>query len=334
MRLKWLVPLLCIFFVLTGCGPKDSKDVMSDLADRSTHLDSYLSHGTMTIYNGQDPQTIEIEVWYQKPNLYRVALTNTKKHITQILLKNKQGVYVLTPHLKKSFRFQSDWPANSGQIYLYQSILRNVLNDPKRQFTASKNEYRFDVTTNNNYHQAWVKQQIWLDQDYLPKKVNILDENNQVMVGVKYDKFKLNASFDQDAFDMDRNLRGMPSNAKQTMAELNQPLSAVTPGYLPKGSQLLDEETIHGIDGPVVVMRFLAKHPFTLTERKAKAKEVSISLTGTPIDLQDGEGVWMSFLGQKHLSWTDNNIDFELVGNYPMSEMEEIADSIGGQPAK
>jgi outer membrane lipoprotein-sorting protein len=330
---KWTA-VLCLFFLLTACGPKDSNDVIADLTDRSQHLDSYTSHGTMTINNGQEPQTIDIEVWYQKPNFYRVALTNTKKNITQILLKNKNGVYVLTPHLKKSFRFQSDWPMNSGQIYLYQSILQNVIMDAKRQFTNDKNDYRFDIATANDYHRTWVKQQIWLDHDYLPKRVNILDENNKVMVQVKYDKFKLDTNFDKDAFEMERNLRGLPENSKQTFADSQQRLSAVTPGYLPKGSRLVDEETIKGSQGDVVVMRFMGKQPFTLTQRLAKSKEVSTSLKGDPIDLHDAEAVWMTFATQQHLSWTADGKDYELVGNISLDEMKKIADSVANQAEK
>jgi outer membrane lipoprotein-sorting protein len=333
LQVKW-VGALCLFLLLTACGPKDSKDVISDLTDRSEHLESYTSHGTMTINNGQEPQTIDIEVWYQKPNMYRVALTNTKKHITQILLKNKNGVYVLTPHLKKSFRFQSDWPLNSGQIYLYQSILQNVITDPKRQFSAEKSDYRFDVATNNDYHRTWVKQQIWLDRDYLPKRVNILDENNQVMVQLKYDLFKLNTSFDKDAFEMERNLRGLPETSKQTMADSQQTLSAVTPGYLPKGSRLVDEETIQGSQGPIVIMRFMGKQPFTLTQRLVKSKEVSTSMKGDPIDLHDAAGVWMKFATQQHLSWTVDGKDFELIGNIPLEEMKKIANSVDNQTEK
>lgn len=333
MLTKW-TGVLCLLLLLTACGPKDSKDVIEDLTDRSQHLESYSSHGTMTINNGQEPQSIDIEVWYQKPNLYRVALTNTKKNITQILLKNKNGVYVLTPHLKKSFRFQSDWPLNSGQIYLYQSILQNVITDPKRQFHTENSDYRFEVATNNDYHRTWVKQQIWLDRDYLPKRINILDENNQVMVQVKYDKFKLDTTFDKDAFEMERNLQGLPENTKQTIADTPKTLSAVTPGYLPNGSRLVDEETIQGIYGPIVVMRFMGKQPFTLTQRLAKAKEVSTSMKGSPIGLNEAQGVLMKFSKQQHLSWTVEGKDFELVGNISAEEMQKIANSVLNQTEK
>jgi outer membrane lipoprotein-sorting protein len=333
VRLKW-AGILCLLLVLTACGPKDSEDVIEDLADRSQHLKSYRSHGTMTIHNGQQPQAIDIEVWYQKPNLYRVALTNPKKNITQILLKNSNGVYVLTPHLKKSFRFQSDWPANSGQVYLYQSILQNVIADQKRQFHKEKNDYKFEVAANSDFHRTWVKQQIWLDKNYLPKQVNILDENNRVMVQVKYDQFKLDPKFDKDAFETQRNLQASTSDSKETIANIPQTLSAVTPGYLPSGSRLVDEETVKGAHGDVVIMRFTGKQPFTLTQRLAASKEVSTSMLGEPVDLSDATGVWMTFMDQPHLSWTADGKDFELIGKLPKHEMQKIANSIANQTEK
>jgi outer membrane lipoprotein-sorting protein len=333
VRLKW-AGILCLLLVLTACGPKDSEDVVEDLADRSQHLTSYRSHGTMIIHNGQQPQVIDMEVWYKKPNLYRVALTNPKKNITQILLKNQNGVYVLTPHLKKSFRFQSDWPANSGQVYLYQSILQNVIADQKRQFSKENNNYKFEVAANSEFHRTWVKQQIWLDKDYFPKQVNILDENNRVMVQVKYDQFKLDPKFDKDAFETQRNLQASTSDSKETLANMPQTLSAVTPGYLPSGSRLVDEETIKGANGDVVIMRFSGKQPFTLTQRLAVSKEVSTSMLGEPVDLSDATGVWMTFVDQPHLSWTADGKDFELIGNLPKDEMQKIANSLANQTEK
>src|SRR5690625_5969794 len=54
-----------------------------------------------------------------KKDLYRVALTNPEDEKgSQVILKNEDGVFVLTPALDKSFKFQTDWPENSSQPYL------------------------------------------------------------------------------------------------------------------------------------------------------------------------------------------------------------------------
>src|SRR5690606_26064441 len=116
----------------------------------------------------------EVEVWYKKPHYYRVSLKNTKKDVTQILLRNDEGVYVLTPHLEKSFRFQSDWPENGGQVYLYQSLLNSIIDDTSRKMIPSEKTYQFEVLADYSQNQAMNKQRIWLDKDYHPEKVEVL----------------------------------------------------------------------------------------------------------------------------------------------------------------
>ncbi len=62
-----------------------------------------------------------------------------KKDQSQIILRNEEGVFVLTPALNKSFRFQSDWPQNSSQAYLYESLVRDILQD-KKNLTFEKTD--------------------------------------------------------------------------------------------------------------------------------------------------------------------------------------------------
>ncbi len=46
-----------------------------------------------------------------------------------MILKNDDGVYVLTPALNKSFKFQSEWPENSSQAYLFESLVKDITED-------------------------------------------------------------------------------------------------------------------------------------------------------------------------------------------------------------
>src|SRR5690554_6083212 len=146
-RITWvLVIVLCVVMVLAGCGKKDVGGVVKDIEQVANDLESYKAKGSMLLHTGQQPLEYQVEVWYQNPHYYRIALTNVKKDITQIVLRNDDGVFVLTPHLKKSFRFQSDWPDHQGQVYLYQTLIASILKDDQRQFTADdENEsYVFD----------------------------------------------------------------------------------------------------------------------------------------------------------------------------------------------
>ncbi|SMO88974.1 outer membrane lipoprotein-sorting protein [Melghirimyces algeriensis] len=336
-RLIWvLTVVLASVLALSGCGEKTPEQVVSDLSKRSEKMKGYKSKAKMVIHSGTSPQEYDVEVWYKKPHFYRVALKNTKKDVTQILLRNDEGVFVLTPHLEKSFRFQSDWPENGGQVYLYQSLLNSVIDDSAREMTSSEKGYQFEVAANYSQNLAMNKQRIQMDKDYRPQKVEVSNEEGKVIVEVEFNEFESNASFDKDAFDMERNMNGAASRSipsgsvekEKSQSKKKEEIEAVTPDWVPSGSELTDETTVNTPDGKSVIMRYQGKKPFTLTQKKPKAVEASLPLMGKPLDLGYTTGVLLNTDNKKKLSWTCNGIDFELIGELSEQEMWKIARSV------
>ncbi|MFH5181206.1 DUF4367 domain-containing protein [Paenibacillus sp. TAB 01] len=217
-RFTWVIALvMCLSLVLAGCGKKDAGSVVKDLDGVMNKLQSYQGSGKMVLHTGQEPQEYQVEVWYQNPHYYRISLTNAKKDITQIVLRNDDGVFVLTPHLNKSFRFQSDWPENQGQVYLYQSLVQSILMDNDRQFTVDPNAYVFDVLANYQ-NGSLARQKIWLDKkSYAPQKVEVSDQESNVMVMVDFTQFEFGKKFEKDSFDMQRNMTSWNIQSLPTM---------------------------------------------------------------------------------------------------------------------
>ncbi|CAM4379866.1 outer membrane lipoprotein-sorting protein [Paenibacillus xylanexedens] len=216
--------VLVLSVLLAACGKKDAAAVVKDLNEVVGEMESYQGAGVMTLHTGDTPQQYKVEVWHQKPSYYRIALTNAKKDVTQIVLRNDEGVFVLTPSQNKSFRFQSNWPDNQGQVYLYETLIRSITGDTTRQFADEKESYVFDVAANYNTH-ALVRQKIWLNKsDYAPKQVEVSDSNANVVVDVKFDSFKFGTEFEKDAFDMQRNMTAATKEGGQTGTD-----SGVTP---------------------------------------------------------------------------------------------------------
>lgn len=216
--------VLVLSALLAACGKKDAAAVVKDLNEVVGEMESYQGAGVMTLHTGDTPQQYKVEVWHQKPSYYRIALTNAKKDVTQIVLRNDEGVFVLTPSQNKSFRFQSNWPDNQGQVYLYETLIRSITGDTTRQFADEKESYVFDVAANYNTH-ALVRQKIWLNKsDYAPKQVEVSDSNANVVVDVKFDSFKFGTEFEKDAFDMQRNMTAATEEGGKTGTD-----SGVTP---------------------------------------------------------------------------------------------------------
>ncbi|MFD2115667.1 outer membrane lipoprotein carrier protein LolA [Paenibacillus yanchengensis] len=210
-RMTWTAAIvLSIVLLLAACGKKDAESVVKDLDKLMNTMESYQGSGTMTLHSGEQPQTYDVEVTYQQPHNYRIKLTNEQKNVTQIILKNDDGVFVLTPKLNKVFRFQSDWPQNQGQVYLYQTLLQSIVVDGSRQFETSDKEYVFDVMANYN-NGTFSRQKIWLNKDdYRPLQVEVSDTNAKVMVDVKFTAFEFDAKLDPAMFDTDANMKEGP----------------------------------------------------------------------------------------------------------------------------
>jgi outer membrane lipoprotein-sorting protein len=350
-RITWtLAMVMCVVIVLAGCGKKDVSDVVADLDKTMNKLESYEGAGTMILHTGIKPQEYSVDVWYQSPSYYRIALKNATKDVTQIVLKNDEGVFVLTPQLNKSFRFQSDWPEKQGQAYLYHTLIQSILQDKNRQFTTEGNAYVFDVVSNLQNH-SLVRQRIWLDKkDYAPWRMEASDAESNVLLEVKFSSFVFNKKFDEDSFDMERNMLGYELQSVATMGEddgtvegastntgtkdvSNQSFGILIPSYLPEGvvSRGISDITLAGEAG--ILLRYEGEYSFTLLEARPTERAVS-ALSGTMIDL----GFTMATLlgdEKKTLTWMDQGVEFRLsTGDLPEEEMIKVAQSLEDQVGK
>ncbi|TCM87965.1 outer membrane lipoprotein-sorting protein [Paenibacillus sp. BK033] len=226
-RMTWAAAILLVFsLVLSACGKKDAESVVKELDKVVSNMESYQGTGTMKLHTGQQELTYNVEVSYQKPHYYRIKLTNAEKDITQIVLRNDDGVFVLTPRLNKVFRFQSDWPQNQGQVYLYQTLIQSILTDNSRQFAVDDKSYVFDVMANYN-NGTLARQKIWLNKsDYKPVQVQVSDANASVMVQVDFTSFEFGPSFDKTTFETEANMQSSPSSGgtsdQPTLADPDQ----------------------------------------------------------------------------------------------------------------
>lgn len=354
-KLRWMwAVLLGLVVLMAGCGKKDAGEVASDLEKVMDELVSYQGKGTMTLHTTQQPQAYSVEIWYQAPHYYRVALTNEGKDVTQIVLKNDDGVFVLTPHLNKSFRFQSTWPEKHGQAYMYHTLAESILRDENRQFTTEDDAYVFDVVSNLQ-NRSLKRQRIWLSKDnYAPIRMQAMDENARVLLEMKFDSFRFNAKFDDDSFDMERNMTGyqlqfMPAldgedgrasdgsgEAEVSGTGGGAAFGILYPAYLPEGVTLKDVNELNIGDGPGILLRYEGTYPFTLTEVRPKDRAVSAA-TGTVVDLDLGFAVGVLLEGDswQTLSWIHDGIEFRLSSaEMPYDEMVKIAQSMEGQVGK
>lgn len=121
---------------------------------------------------------------------------------------------MVTPSLNKSFKFQSDWPYNNSQVYLLSSLLDDIVNDEERLFEKTDEGYIFTSTVNYPNNEKLVNQQVILGDDYLPKKVSVMDKDGNVQIKMEFNKIDLKTQFNETYFDLDSILDTKNSSVK------------------------------------------------------------------------------------------------------------------------
>ena len=321
---------------LVACGEKSQEDVIGNLEKKLSDMSGYKAKATMTLQTGKEPQQYEVEIWHQADSYYRVALTNEAKDQSQIILRNDDGVFVLTPSLNKSFRFQSDWPKNNSQFYLYDSLIADILTDAERTFTANENHYVFQ--TNTNYQNKNLStQEIALNKkDLTPATIKIMNHDFEVLVEVRFTEFDLNASFGEGDFDMDRNMTGSQMGDVPTMAEEKQELVVHYPMYEgPAGTELTSSKTLKTKDGEKIVLTYGGgEHSFTLIQEVSRSVPASTLMNVSRGELVD-LGFTVGVMTDESVMWSYNGIDFLLASkDLSNEEMMAIARSVYGVQEK
>lgn len=325
---------ITLLIVLTACGEKSEEAVLKALDEQVEKVESYKMNAKMTFETGEEPQEYNVEIWHEKPRYYRIKLENENKEQSQIILRNDDGVFVLTPALNKSFRFQSEWPENNSQIYLYESLVNDVLNDSERLYIAEDKDYIF--TTKTNYqNKNFSQQEITFNKKSLaPKMIKVMDQDANVLITAQFSNVEFNPEFDKDAFEMERNMTGAKLDIP-TMSSSDESTSILYPLYTAE-TTLTDEQEVTQGDGKQVVMTYTNDdHSFTLIQKKAEAAiEASAPVQfvhGEPVDL----GFTIGVLTGDTISWTYDGMEFLLASaDLDEEEMVAIARSVQGLPSK
>ena len=130
-----------LLFTCVACDKKDDKDYKKELIEYSSNLTKYSLEAQMKVVKAEGNVEFLVNVDYLEPNFYKVRLQNKANNNVQVILKNPDGVFVITPALNKQFQFNSDWPLNSSHAYLFQSIVKDITNDPEASFTIDEDSY-------------------------------------------------------------------------------------------------------------------------------------------------------------------------------------------------
>ena len=326
---KFLFAFLITFasFYMVGCGSSKEDDIIEKLRKNIKDANSYHISGVFELRNNDDKYLYDIEVDYKKDNSFRVSLLNQTNNHEQIILKTGEDIYVITPALNKSFKFQSEWPYNNSQTYILQSILNDIEQDSEVGVKEEENGYIITTSVHYSNKKDLVSQNIYIDKDANILKVEVLDTSNQPKIIMNFNSINYNINIDDQLFSVEKNT----SSEIETDITVGNLDGIVFPMYVPADTYLTSQDIISTDLGQRAILTFNGESPFTIIQETANFDKNSayINVDGEPALIMDTVGV----VSDTYISWISNGVEYYVVSeDLSQEELLTVANSISVMP--
>lgn len=331
---KILFLCMTILLLSCGCGKFDINKAKNEFKEKVVSSKGYELKGTMEIYNNEDTFKYNITVNYQKDANYKVSMINQNNNHEQIILRNEESVYVVTPSLNKSFKFESTWPDNSSQSYILSSLVNDVMNDQNASLKEENGKYVINCVVNYPHNKSLKNQKLYFDKKMNLEMVSVIDNQGAEKIKVKINSIDYKAKYKDDYFELetliDEDIENKKDSQKtktedQETADLDD---VIYPLYVPQNTYLKSKDKINNEDKDRTILTFNGDKSFVLVQEEASvSKEFEITpVSGDPLLLTNT----VAALSDNSLSWTTNNKDYYLTSNnLSTDELMTIAESMG-----
>lgn len=196
------VLLIVSLILLTGCSKSVSEETfMKGLVEYNENLSSYYSNVSLEINKGETEVVFECDVYYLKDEYYKVIMKDKQTNNIQAIVKNDEGVTVLTPLLNRQFKFSNDWPLNSSHAYLFQSLIKDITSDENASLVKSGNDFVITSLFNSKTNSALKTQKVTFDENYKPLYCVVLNDAEEIQMKATYNSFTSDYNLKTSDFD-------------------------------------------------------------------------------------------------------------------------------------
>ena len=245
-------------------------------------LNSYLLEGVMEVAEGEDTKSYDVSVKYLKQDdqdYFRVAMKDSGMDQEQEIIRNAEGVFVVTPTLNQIFKFQGNWPSNSLKPYLLQSM-REIAADESAQIEQTEEGYQISAGVTYPNNRNFTQQVMVFSDDLKIKSVQIFDDDHMLQMKMLFSKVDYEPGLTAEDFQVPQQLE------KETAAE---PITDEDLPLMPMETfgAVLSNSSVVENDGKVqYVLEYTGEKNFTIVEEVAESEETTqtIIMSGSLVD--------------------------------------------------
>lgn len=354
---KWLV-LFCTILLLSACGTDSQEKVLKKVNGKWAEANGYELNATMEIKSGGDPKKYDVTVWHTKPDFYRVEVVESGKDVSQMIVRNADGVFVVTPTLNKMYKFQSDWPKKNSQAYLIGALAEDLAQDKNLVMKEEDKAYIFEAATRNSYKNSMPHQVITVDKKtMLPTSVVIMNDVKEEQIRITFKNIKLGVQHaakeyaveqftesdetkgeqatppekdkkdNKDSKESNNNPNGNEEKKAVSAEAENKEFQTHYPVVNLENTKMVEEKVMQEGGMDRVILTFDGDKPFTVMQQPVtkEAAMLPVSSPGDPVDL----GFTIGAITDTSISWEKDGVEFFVASSkLTREEMVQVATSM------
>lgn len=317
MNKKYIAIIVGVAIVLIGgfCFFKFKSSSLDKLMKEASAYKNYQLVCNMEMLENDELKSYQVTSTYGKiddKDYYKVELYDKSLNQAQVIVRNDDGVFVLTPSLNQAFQFKSEWPNNSPKPYIYQSLL-SFLKDNKPEKVKDGFIVNGDMTYEND--ERVKTQEVKFDKELKPVYVTVYDQDGTEVIKLTVTSFKNNEDIKKDAFVQDNIMKEAKT---QYTASSSLPLYPVA-----LMGSTLENEKVSKIDNTTNhILKFTGDKSFTIIESASTTNDkVNVqTVTSDMIDLIDG----IAFHDDNQMTYVSSGVVCSLYSN-DLTKEEMIA---------
>lgn len=285
MNKKYIALIVGVIVLIGGfCFFKFKSSSLDKVYKTASAYKSYEFVCNMEMLDNDELKSFQVTSTYASiddQDYYKVELYDKSLNQAQTIVRNSEGVFVLTPSLNQAFQFKSEWPNNSPKPYIYQSLL-SFLDQNKPEKVKDGYIVNGDISYEND--ERVKSQEVKFDKDLNPIYVNVYDDAGVEVIKLTSTSFKAGQEMKKESFQQETIMK--ETQNQYTSAAASLPLYPVS-----LMGSTLENEKVSKIDNTTNhILKFTGEKSFTIIESSVSSSEdMNIEVVnGKMIDLIDG----------------------------------------------
>ncbi|MEG0276165.1 MAG: hypothetical protein RR630_03965 [Coprobacillus sp.] len=316
MNKKYIAVGIGVAVLIGGfCFFKLRSSSIGQLEKKAKDYKSYELVCNMEMLENDELKSYQVTSTYasiDSKDYYKVELYDKSLNQAQVIVRNQDGVFVLTPSLNQVFQFKSEWPNNSPKPYIYQSLL-SFLDENKPE--KVKDGYIINGKMAYQNDERVQSQEVKFDKDLKPLYVNVYDKDGREVIKLTTTSFKSNQDIKKEAFVQEQIMKDSKTEYKTAASLPLYPVALM-------GSTLEHEKTSKIDDTTNHILKFTGDKTFTIVESAISSKDnMQVDVINSEmIDLIDG----FAYLEDNQMTYVSSGVVCSLYSN-DLTKEEMIA---------